>query len=267
MSTERNTKRTKRDEKALDTRLMTVGELLARQNIAEISDEAYSEKKMPLFFRYKLERDLRKAVAKAQAERKAELLRKNDPEPFSPCGKQTGRSLSSVGFKRAIAILITAIIFSTFITTSVSSYYYKKDQFNLIPDKDFDRVVFYMENAPKTVEQRKEPRYTPGAYERSVLTDGPIVYIVQYMLNGGGELQYFQWAIDKQGFFIDNKDVKTKDIDINGCVGMVYTLKDKKCNYVLWSDRVYMYVVSANFGVLTLEELIKVAESVQIEKR
>lgn len=263
MSTERNTKRTKRDEKALDTRLMTVGELLARQNIAEISDEAYSEKKMPLFFRYKLERDLRKAVAKAQAERKAKMLRKNDPEPFSPRGNRAGRSHSWLGFKKAILIVVASILIMSSVSVTVSAWSFPlMDFFISRLEKCFDISFITDEKVPTYLIEKREPHVYPESWEKRVRLDSQGIYNMEYMWNGKWVCRFTQLIIQDNAVSIDNKDTVIHDIKVGNYNGRWLDLRDKKYNYITWSDGEYMYLLSARYGTISVHDLIVIAESV-----
>lgn len=263
MSTERNTKRTKRDEKALDTRLMTVGELLARQNIAEISDEAYSEKKMPLFFRYKLERDLRKAVAKAQAERKAKMLRKNDPEPFSPCGNRAGRSHSWLGFKKAILIVVASILIMSSVSVTVSAWSFPlMDFFISRLEKCFDISFITDKKVPTYLIEKREPHVYPESWEKRVRLDSQGIYNMEYMWNGKWVCRFTQLIIQDNAVSIDNKDTVIHDIKVGNYNGRWLDLRDKKYNYITWSDGEYMYLLSARYGTISVHDLIVIAESV-----
>lgn len=264
MSTERNTKRTKRDDKALDTRLMTVGELLARQNIGEISDEAYSEKKMPLFFRYKLERDLRKAVAKAQAERKAKMLRNNDPEPFSSRGNRAGRSYSGLGFKKAILIVVASVLIMSSLAVNVSAWSFPINEFFVsMLEKCFNVNYIPEMTPPTTLLEKREPHNYPKEWEKVVLQDNFGMYDVAYVCNGKRICYFTQMTIQKNAVSIDNKDTDIKEIKVGVHNGQWYDLKDKECNILVWSDGEYMYMLSAFYGPISGEDMIAVAASVK----
>ena len=114
------------------------------------------------------------------------------------------------------------------------------------------------------IKKEKTPTWVPeGMIVDSYFSNQAYVIIDYYNCDNLDEFcfSYFQTPIANEDIYVDNENSTILDISINGYSGVLITYAGETRMNMFWSDDEYIYII--NSEALTMEEIYKIAESVQ----
>lgn len=120
-----------------------------------------------------------------------------------------------------------------------------------------------LKEPPSKIEGINAPTYMPDGYSATSYMTTASFYQEYY--NEDGNLLYFfiQGIRDKEIIEVDQTDLQTTLVDINGTEGVITVDEDGSVSLV-WQDQFYSYMIQGYFS--SQEELIKIAVSVPFLK-
>ena len=164
--------------------------------------------------------------------------------------------------RRVASILIAVLLAFTTATVSVKALRERVVAF-FTEVFDTHTAVTFVDETPDVEAAVEEtftpltPTYIPEGYvvEREMSLQS--VYRVVYINAEGSRINYLQNYKESGDVRIDTEGTQYEEIKINEYIGVTYC--NKNVLTILFSDNEYTYTLS---GICTLEELIKIAESI-----
>ena len=113
---------------------------------------------------------------------------------------------------------------------------------------------------PSEILEYKKPRLGEE-FERYEIVKNSMQYVVEYE-NSNTLIAYHQGLLDGYEVHLSEHSTEMTEITVNGYKGVMarFTTGGVQQVDILWTDNVYSYVLTGN---VTLEELLKIAESIQ----
>ena len=130
--------------------------------------------------------------------------------------------------------------------------------------EEYIAVSFHSdEQAPGTIETKKEPTDIPSDWVRDVLIDSPSLFCIHYLAGEEIVLSYTQKILDDSEVWIDNEEPEMEEITVGEYTGILVKLNDKNSYYLLWTDDIYSYSLNGSSWTVNREMLTEIAESVE----
>ena len=162
---------------------------------------------------------------------------------------------------RRVASFVVALLLAMTVTTfSVEALRQPVVRFFTEVFETFTRVIFVDDTSdPEQVEMEKRaPSYIPDGYVVESEIDAGALYRITYVNTKTGEkIFYRQQQNDENNMIIDTENSAYQDIVVAGFDGLTY--KSAGEEYIVFADNQYAYFIS---GIITQEELLKIAESI-----
>ena len=115
----------------------------------------------------------------------------------------------------------------------------------------------------ETAEGFKRPAWVPLGLEGEVESESRNHCFIVYDCDGDGDIilaEYKRTA--KVSDFVSNEGCTVSDVTINGFDGLMYTFSDGSI-HIVWAERDYLYTLTNSINSVTMEDLIKMAESLK----
>lgn len=163
--------------------------------------------------------------------------------------------------RQVASVLLALLLALTTATVSVKAWREKVAEF-FAQVFDTHTAVTFVDETPNLARsvtfEHKAPTYIPDGYVVEKETSSQGVYNIIFVDKDDNAIRYKQRQKDKIGIQADTEESAYIKTTINNLVGITYN--NKGVITVLFSDDKYTFTLS---GPCTLEELIKVAESIQ----
>jgi len=109
-----------------------------------------------------------------------------------------------------------------------------------------------------------KPTYIPKDLEEEVLISDISCFVIEYYKVNDLYYTYYQTIIDEHDKWFDNNNARITEITLNNeTIATLIEYNDRENKYIIWNDGQYVYHIEVFKSSLSLEELIKIAESVQ----
>lgn len=129
---------------------------------------------------------------------------------------------------------------------------------------EFSEILFQNEDniqVPQKIEDVYMPSYIPKGYTLTEeVDDMRSMYFLYYTNEKGQEISIEQFTLSVS-MAVDTEGITTEEITINGMKGIIYSKRG--LTTIIINDNYYVHLIS---GYESREELIKVAESLNIKK-
>ena len=137
------------------------------------------------------------------------------------------------------------------------------------PDSSFkadseDEGTVSVVTPPARIEKVMKPTYIPKDFEEEVLISDISCFVIEYYKVNDLYYTYYQTIIDEHDKWFDNNNARITEITLNNeTIATLIEYNDRENKYIIWNDGQYVYHIEVFKSSLSLEELIKIAESVQ----
>lgn len=168
--------------------------------------------------------------------------------------------INTVG--KRVAIIVLAIMISLTATTfGVKAIRETVIEFIIETYEKFTNIIVQNQDPNTQVELIKTaPQYVPESYVVESELDSGMIYKITYNNQEDIPINYNQKISFRTVFNINTEDVEYEKITINYLDGIKYVKNG--INTIVFADETYMYTV---YGQVSMEELIKMAESIKTE--
>ncbi|MBE6617123.1 MAG: DUF4367 domain-containing protein [Ruminococcaceae bacterium] len=137
---------------------------------------------------------------------------------------------------------------------------------NTIIDWYEEYVEIHFENngaVANVIEEYKEPSFVPDGFERQIMLQSPVNYIIYYNVDEQRNISFTQRLMHKGATLqLDSTDCEIKEIEIRGYQAKLFEYHNGLIT-LCWHDDKYFYCFSSNYGLLDSSLIIKMAESVE----
>ena len=178
--------------------------------------------------------------------------------------RQTEMSKAYIFVRRIAAVFLIVCSISFVFCLSVEAI--RTEIWNTIVEWYEEYVEIHFENngaVANVIEEYKEPTFVPDGFERQLIMQSPVNYIIYYNVDDERTVVYKQLLMNESiTIQIDNEDCSIKDIVINGNKGQLYEYDDGKIR-IMWLDNEWCYELTKYTGDLDSLTLIEMTESVK----
>lgn len=115
---------------------------------------------------------------------------------------------------------------------------------------------------PTKIEKVMKPTYVPEGIESEEITNNTMV-VIDYYCGNDLYFTYHQTLLNGHDKLFNNKSTKISEITINETVATLIEYNDRSEKNIIWNDGLYFYHIEVFESSISIEELLKVAESVQ----
>lgn len=165
--------------------------------------------------------------------------------------------------RRVASILIALLIATTTVTVSVKALREKVIEF-FTEVFDTHTVVTFVDDTPdvpdKIALEPRKPSYIPDGYVVETEEYLNASYRVAYINDNSDRIVYRQRWKDSSEIILDTENVQPCEITVGSCHVIAYI--SKGTTFITFADEEYVYTLS---GVLSVETLIKISESIKIK--
>lgn len=162
--------------------------------------------------------------------------------------------------RRVASVVLALLIAATTVTFSVRALRERVMEF-FAQIFDTHTAVTFADDTPAVsddiVFEPRKPSYVPDGYEMEHEMHSSAKRIVSFVNEEGNRIRYWQHWRESGELRADTENVHHTEVTIRDYKGIVYN--NKGVTYVVFSDKYYTYMLS---GVISLEELVRVAESI-----
>ena len=131
-----------------------------------------------------------------------------------------------------------------------------------VTDEALEDTTVWQELLPPTViEELRKPEYLPEGVVEDMFFQGSASINVDYYYGNDLVFTFSQLVLKQNKAYIDNETVLIGKDEIKGNIAYIFEYEDKRGIGIAWSDGDYSYKLVSL--VYSLEELLKIAESVQ----
>ena len=129
--------------------------------------------------------------------------------------------------------------------------------------EEYVEIHFENSGVANVIEEYKEPLFVPEGYERQLIMQTPLDYIIHYSIDSERYISYTQYPLH-EGLTLqkDNTDCDMEEIEVNGCKAKLFEYYEGNVT-IYWIDDKYYYCLSSNYGPVDASMIIQMAESIR----
>ena len=166
----------------------------------------------------------------------------------------------TVSFASVMSVDAVRAELHSIIITWYEQYFMVK---HITPEATDDKNGSEAKEAPKLIEEKREPMLIPTGLTREVLIDGKTKYIIDYLGGDTLHLSFAQYTTNLNSSFDAEHIKEIKDAFVGDNEAIFISFTDDPIVYLSWSDGEYVYELSDYDGIYSEELLIAMAESVK----
>lgn len=119
------------------------------------------------------------------------------------------------------------------------------------------------DEVPTSIETRMQPTVYPNEWESEISGDTEAIYSVRYSCDGKLMVLYYQSLLNDENNWLDNDNIIIENIKVGESDGYLITYIDSANKSLIWSDGDYSFSLSTRYDDITVEILMRMAESVE----
>jgi hypothetical protein len=116
---------------------------------------------------------------------------------------------------------------------------------------------------PTKIENVMKPAYIPKDLEEEVVKSDISGLVIDYYKGNDLCYTYYQTVLNGHDKLFDNKNAKISEITINETIATLIEYNNSDDKNIVWNDGLYFYHIQVFESFISIEELLKIAESVQ----